>query len=124
MYDDDALDRALAALPLEQPPADLHARIMAATAYAPAPAAAAPLPGWELWLAAVLSSLALWLAWVFVSTPHVVDQLAASVDRLVTGVDLASASASVVVWVAVGVSAAWWITQLSVPQPERIRLRR
>jgi hypothetical protein len=122
MMDDDALDRALAALPLEQPPADLHARIMAATAYAPAPAAAAPLPGWELWLAAVLSSLALWLAWVFVSTPHVVDQLGAAIDRVVAGADLGSAST--VVWIAVGVSAAWWITQLSVPQPERIRLRR
>jgi hypothetical protein len=121
MMDDDDLDRALAALPLEQPPADLHARIMAATAYAPVPAAA-PLPGWELWLAAVLSSLALWLAWVFVSTPHVVERLGTAIDRVVAGGDLSSAST--VVWVAVGISAAWWITQLSVPQPERIRLRR
>ena len=28
---DDELERALAALPLEEPPADLHARILAAT---------------------------------------------------------------------------------------------
>ena len=38
-YDsDDALDRALFALPLEEPPADLRASILTATVYRPAPA--------------------------------------------------------------------------------------
>ena len=38
MYDsDDALDRALFALPLEEPPAGLRASILLATAYRPAP---------------------------------------------------------------------------------------
>jgi hypothetical protein len=113
MYDDDALDRALAALPLEEPPADLHARIMAATVDAPA---ALPAPGWELWLVAVLSGLAAWLAWLFVTTPHAVDRLTFAIDRLVEAG--AIGSASTVLWVAVGVSAAWWVTQISVPQPQ------
>ncbi len=121
MIDDDALDRALMALPLEEPPADLHARIMAATVDAPEPAAAA-FPGWELWLVVLLSTLALWLAWVFVSTPHVVDRLGAAIDRTVAGGDLTSAST--LIWVAVGVSAAWWITQLSVPRMVAIDERR
>lgn len=120
MYDDDALDRALAALPLEEPPADLHARIMAATADAPVPAAL-PLPGWELWLVAILSSLALWLAWVFVTTPHVVERLTFAIDRLIeTG---GVSSASTVLWIAVGVSAAWWVTQISIPQPQTQKIR-
>ena len=34
---DDDLDRALFALPLEEPPADLHGRILAATVLRPAP---------------------------------------------------------------------------------------
>ena len=117
MYDDDALDRALAALPLEEPPAGLHARIMAATVDAPA-AAGAGLPGWELWLAALLAGLAVWLAWLFVTTPHVVDRLTFAIDRLVEAGGLSSAST--VLWLAVGVSAAWWITQISVPQPQKI----
>jgi hypothetical protein len=122
MYDDDALDRALAALPLEEPPADLHARIMAATADAPASAAPA-LPGWELWPVTILSTLAVWLAWLFVSTPHAVDRLTLAIDRIVESGGLTSAST--VLWVAVGVSAAWWVTQISVPQPlaQKIRQR-
>ncbi len=36
-YDDDALDRALFALPLEEAPADLRGSILSATVYRPAP---------------------------------------------------------------------------------------
>ncbi|MDQ2866768.1 MAG: hypothetical protein M3R51_11150 [Candidatus Eremiobacteraeota bacterium] len=36
-FDDDALERALFALPLEEPPSDLRASILAATVYRPAP---------------------------------------------------------------------------------------
>lgn len=52
-YDsDDALDRALFALPLEEPPTDLRASILAATVYRPAPAFLA----WEIGaLAAILA---------------------------------------------------------------------
>ncbi len=119
-YDDDALDRALAALPLEEPPADLHARIMAATVDAPAPATAL-LPGWELWLVAILSSLALWLAWLFVTTPHAVERLTFAIERLVEAGG--PSSASTLLWVAVGVSAAWWVTQISIPQPQAQKIR-
>ncbi len=120
--DDDALDRALAALPLERPPADLHARIMAATVYAPEPAGSL-LPGWELWLVVLASSLALWLGWVFVATPHLFERLTGIIESTVAAGDVGSASTAL--WVAVGISAAWWIAQFSVPQPQpqKIELR-
>jgi len=120
MYDDDALERALEALPLEEPPAGLHARIMAATVYAPAPASPAAL-SWELWLIALLASLALWLGWVFAVTPNVVDRLTSTIDG-VAGLDSLT-SASTLLWVALGVSAAWWITGFSLPHARETELR-
>ena len=63
MYDsDDSLERALFALPLEEPPSDLRASILAATAFRPAP----PFGVWEV---AALGALA------------AVDPLAGRTDR-------------------------------------------
>ena len=50
---DDELDRALFALPLEEPPADMHERIMAATVLRAGPA----FRTWELWLLAAAAVL-------------------------------------------------------------------
>jgi hypothetical protein len=121
--DDDALDRALLALPLEEPPPDLHARIMAATVYAPARAESL-LPGWELWLVVLASSLSLWLGWAFLATPHLLERLTTVVEAALAAGTLTSASTAL--WVALGISAACWITQFSVPQPQpqRMELRR
>jgi hypothetical protein len=55
--DDDSLDRAIAALPLEEPPADLRASILAATVYRPAP----PFTAAELVAGAAFVGVMLWL---------------------------------------------------------------
>jgi hypothetical protein len=112
MIDDDALDRALAALPLEEPPASLHARILAATV--DAPAAVVPLgTGWELWLFATLAAVAVWLSWLVISSPRASQHAIDAIVRLAGEAGLTSVST--LLWLAIGASAAWWITQLSVP---------
>ncbi len=57
MTADDDLDRALAALPLEEPPHDLRSRILASTIYRTAPV----FSSLELWLIAGTCALAVWL---------------------------------------------------------------
>ncbi|HZO95480.1 MAG TPA: hypothetical protein VFB22_17150 [Candidatus Baltobacteraceae bacterium] len=112
MIDDDFddLDRALAALPLEAPPPSLHARIMAATVYRPQ-AVARP---WELWLTGTLVAICAWLVWLVVSAPHATERIGAlAVDAVQTS---GLTSMYTLLWLAVGASAAWWISQLSVPQ--------
>ena len=117
-YDDDALDRALAALPLEEPPADLHARIMAATVYRPEPV----VGGWEVWLVGTLIALAAWLAWLVASAPQAGERLTDAAVRVIENAGFTSDYT--MLWVAVGASAAWWISQLSFPtRPSRIEVR-
>jgi hypothetical protein len=104
---DDELDRALFALPLEEPPADLHGRILAATVLRPAPTFRA----WELCLlviaVALVGSMTVWL---FQTTPHAGSRLA---DLIVAGArSLGLFSRSTYVWLAVGISSVWWISSL------------
>jgi hypothetical protein len=107
---DDDLDRAIAALPLAEPPAGFHARVMAATVYRPEPA----VRGWEVWLIGTLVAVAAWLTWVVATTPRATEQIAnAATYAVQTTAGLTSTYT--VLWLAVGVSAAWWISQLSVP---------
>ena len=116
-HDDDDLDRALAALPLEEPPAGLHARIMAATAHRPAPLARS----WEVWLVGTLLALAVWLTWTLISAPHAVER---AVTLATAVLDSTSAgSATTLVWLAIGVSSAWWLSQLSIPRTARRDVR-
>jgi hypothetical protein len=117
-YDDDALDRALAALPLEEPPPGLHARIMAATVYRPEPVARS----WEIWLIGTLIALAAWLSWLLVSAPDAALRLTYAAANVV---DLAGLTSDyTVLWLAIGTSAAWWISQLTFPaRPARTEAR-
>ena len=58
-YDsDDALDRALFALPLEEPPEDLRASILTATVYRPVPVFAA----WEIAAIGAVAAVGIWFA--------------------------------------------------------------
>ena len=115
-YDDDNLDRMLAALPLEEPPAGLHERILATTVYRPRPDDAA----WEVWLVGTLIALAAWLSFVVVTTPHAGEQLMTWAVRLTQNGGLTSLNT--LLWLAVGASAAW-ISQLSFPRGRRIEVR-
>jgi hypothetical protein len=110
-YDDDDLDRAIAALPLAEPPAGFHARVMAATVYRPEPA----VRGWEVWVLGTLVAVAAWLTWLVAYTPRAAQQIAdAALYAVQTTAGLTTTYT--VLWLAVGVSAAWWISQLSVPK--------
>jgi hypothetical protein len=109
-YDDDALDRAIAALPLAEPPAGFHARVMAATVYRPEPA----VRGWEVWVIGTLVAVAAWLSWLVATTPQATEQIANGVVGAMQ-TTAALTSTYTVLWLAVGISAAWWISQLSVP---------
>jgi hypothetical protein len=118
MMDDDALDRALAALPLDDPPADLQQRILARTVYAPQPA----FRGWELWAVGTLIAVATWLCWLVASAPHAVTRIVTAFSHVValSGLD----STATVLWLVAGVSTTWWLTQLSVPsQTARRRIK-
>lgn len=91
-FDDDALDRALASLPLEAPPSDLRSCILAATVFR-SPAA------WSIWEIIASAGIAVALAWLAISLR---EQLAAS---------LAAAFSSTVAmawlaWLGIGVAIA------------------
>ena len=107
---DDDLDRAIAALPLAEPPAGFRARVMAATVYRPEPA----VRSWETWAIGTVVAVAAWLTWLVATTPRAAEQLA---DAATYAVQATAGLTSTynVLWLAVGMSAAWWISQLSVP---------
>ena len=110
---DDELDRAIAALPLAEPPAGFHARVMAATVYRTEPA----MRGWEVWLIGTLVAVAAWLTWMVATTPNAAERIA---NALIYGVQSAGlTSPYTMMWLAAGASAAWWISQLTVPSSHR-----
>ncbi|MBV9439516.1 MAG: hypothetical protein JOZ24_05960 [Candidatus Eremiobacteraeota bacterium] len=110
MYDDDELDRALAALPLEEPPPGLHARILAGTVYRPR----APFRAWEVWVLGTCIAFAVWLAWLVVATPGTGEAIRTAGQRTIEVFGLSSLTT--LAWLAVGASAAYWISQLSFPK--------
>ena len=115
-YHDDDLDRALAALPLEEPPARLHARIMAATVLRPAPL----VRSWEIWLVGTLLALAVWLTWTLISAPHATERVVSAATGALAA---AAGSETTMLWLALGISSAWWLSQLSVPRTARRDVR-
>ncbi len=118
-HDDDfaELDRMLAALPLEEPPPGLRARILAATVYRPVPV----MRTWEVWVLGFVVALAVWMTWMLASSPHLVERLASASERVIDAGGLTSLST--LLWLAVGVSSAWWISLLTFPSPRRVRAR-
>ncbi len=98
--DDDSLDRAIMALPLEEPPPELRASILAATAYRPAP----PFTLAEIVAAVTVAAIASWLA--FAMGPKISDAVAAAFTHL-----------RLLLWVAVGVGATLWLELLTAGRP-------
>jgi hypothetical protein len=112
---DDELERALFALPLEEPPIDLHGRILAATIARPR----LTFRAWEVWLVGTLFAFMVWLTFMVGTS---VPDLGGAISRAVSaGVDgfAESVSVSALMWMALGVSFAVWISQLSLPQSRR-----
>jgi len=96
-YDDASLERALAALPLEEPPEDLRARILAAVSGAQQ--LDAPFRPWELWVIGAVLAIGAWLI-----ASHALDAL------------VADFSPSLVLWTSIGAFAV-----LAVQLSERAR---
>jgi hypothetical protein len=112
MYaDDDALDRALFALPMEEPPAGLRASILTATVYRPAPA----FSFWEVALLGSLAAVVVWLiATVFLGGgalfAHTLAAIGSVVGRSLTNV-------ATLAWLAAGTATAFWLTFFTGSQP-------
>jgi len=108
---DDELDRALFALPLEEPPVDLRPRILAATIARP------PLTfrAWEIWLIGTLAALMVWLAFlVGTASPDLGGTISRAVGSAVDAL-AALVSVSALMWTVLGVSCVVWISQFSLP---------
>jgi hypothetical protein len=108
-YDtDDELERALFALPLEEPPADLRASILAATIYR------APLPvkAWEVWALGALCAVLTWLLLLIArgGAAPTLAALSTYIDQAVT----VFMQPQTLFWIALGGGAALWISQLNL----------
>lgn len=112
MYaDDDALDRALFALPLEEPPADLRSSILTATVYRPAPA-------FSLWEVSVLGALAAVVLWLVVVVAmgggslfsHTVSAIGSFAGHWLSNV-------TTLAWLAAGTATAFWLMFFTGSQP-------
>ena len=110
-YDsDDALDRALFALPLEEPPADLRASILTATVYRPAPL----FKPWEIVVLGAIAAIVTWLVAVvvlgggalFIDSLETIGSSIARISNLTT-----------LAWIAAGGGAAIWLSIFTGFQP-------
>ena len=109
--DDDELDRALFALPLEEPPADLRASILTATVYRPAP----PFSVWEL---AVIGGITAVLVWLVIEIALGGGALfTATLQTIETNVAHTLSNVTMLAWLAAGGATAFWLSFLTGSQP-------
>lgn len=111
MLDDDALDRALFALPLEEPPADLRASILTATVYRPVPAFAT----WEAVLLGVAAAVTVWL--LVLLTMGGGSLFVHTATAIFTGATHLLSNVSVLAWLGAGAATAWWLSLFTGSQP-------
>ncbi len=117
-YDsDDALDRALFALPLEEPPGDLRASILTATVYRPAPLFSA----WEAGVLGALTAVVIGMIVLVVmgGAPlfaHTVGAIESTGGRLLSN-DVT------LTWIAAGGATAIWLSLFTGFQPSTKGIR-
>jgi hypothetical protein len=105
MYDsDDALDRALFALPLEEPPAELRGAILASTAYRPA----APFSVWEVAGLGAVAAVTVWLVVLIAMGGgglflHTLATIGSTVETGLSNVTMLA-------WLATGAMTAFWLS--------------
>ena len=119
-YDsDDALDRALFALPLEEPPADLRASILTATVYRPAPI----FKAWEVVTLATIGAVVVWLVATIVMGGATLFEH--SMQTIATSASHALSSPATIGWLAAGGGAAIWLSLFTgfQPKPEGVGAR-
>jgi hypothetical protein len=107
---DDEIERALFALPLEEPPAGLHARILAATINHPRQIFRA----WEIWAIGTLLAVMCWLGFQIFAMPHAADRLVQSTAYALDQLGHAMSS-SLGLWALLGLSTAAWLSFISMP---------
>ncbi|MGZ3497377.1 MAG: hypothetical protein ACXWNK_08100 [Vulcanimicrobiaceae bacterium] len=120
---DDELDRALFALPLEEPPEDLRASILAATVYRPA-LDATPFKLWEAWALGAVIAVVVWLC--ILIGGGAADSLIAWLKPLGETAVSTIIQPMTLLWIALGGAAAFWLSQLnfiSTPVPQRFARR-
>ncbi len=116
---DDDIERALFALALEEPPADLRASILSATVYR-APVA---VKGWEIWAIGALCAVLVWFL-LLVTRGSGFPEFAA-VQGYVNEALALFAQPKTLFWIAVGGAAAVWISQMNLTiVPEALRASR
>jgi cell division septal protein FtsQ len=108
---DEALDRAIFALPLEEPPEGLRASILLATAYRPAPAFSVV----ELAVLAALGAVAVWLIVLLVLGGgslffHTLATIGMAGSR-------ALSNSATLAWLAAGGATALWLSLFTGSQP-------
>ena len=106
-YDDESLDRALLALPLEEPPASLRAAILANTAYRPAPIFSMT----EIAAASGVAAVLIWLGLAMA------PQIAMAYTAVFSNVTLLA-------WLAAGVATAVALEFLTLSQPRYAPVQR
>jgi hypothetical protein len=111
-YDsDDALDRALFALPLEEPPDGLRASILTATVYRPAP----PFAVWEVTGIAALVAIGVWFSvLIALGGGTLFVHTFATIGQTLTQV---LSNVSNLAWTAAGIATAAWLTLFTGSQP-------
>jgi hypothetical protein len=107
----DPLERALFALPLEEPPAGLRASILMATAYRPSPAFSVL----ELALLGALGAISVWLVVLLALGGgslfvHTLSTIGSTASR-------ALSSAATLAWLAAGGATAVWLSVFTGSQP-------
>jgi len=116
--DDERLERAIAALPLEEPPEGLRASILLATAYRPAPA----FSFFELSVAGSLGAVALWMVVLLVLGGgslfvHTLAVIGSVVSHIFSNL-------AVLAWLAAGGATAVWLTLFTGFQPVAVASHR
>ncbi len=107
MYDEDALDRALFALPLEEPPDGLRTSILLATAYRPAPAFSVL----ELGVLGALGAVASWLIVLLVLGGGTL--FVSTLETMASFAERAFSNPATLAWVAAGAATALWLSLFS-----------
>jgi len=112
MYDsDEALERALFALPLEEPPAKLRGAILAATAYRPA----AAFSVWEVAGLGAIAAVTLWLVVLIAMGGgglflHTLATIGSTIESGLSNVTMLA-------WLATGAMTAFWLSIFTGSQP-------
>jgi hypothetical protein len=105
--DFDDLDRALLALPLEEPPEGLRTSILAATVFAP-PVPALAMRTWEIVMIGTMLAVGTFLAILLVQSSSLATQIA-------TGLGSVLSNPAILAWLATGTLVALVVSLLNSP---------